>query len=219
VLKALHKRGATLLTTNYDDLLEKSCDLRRIGPSNKNDILKFNRGDLDGVFHLHGSYYDPDEVVLDTTDYYQVRHSDEVQNVLKTFLENRTILFIGCGSGLEDPNFDALLKWASERQENIPNRHCLLIRNGDTLNFKLLVRLKYGPDYQNLVPYLNKLLDDASQPADASQLPAGYPAPTKLEYDSPIRASPRTTTHLPHSPPRESQALPTQMPRCLCRHT
>jgi hypothetical protein len=121
---------------------------------------------LDGIFHVHGSYHNPGEVVLDTTDYYQVRHSDEVQNVLRTFLEYKTILFIGCGSGLEDPNFDALLKWASERQENIPNRHCLLIRNGDTLNFRPLVRLRYGPDYQNLVPYLNKLLDDPSQPAD-----------------------------------------------------
>ena len=51
----------------------------------------------------------------------------EAQDVLKTFLEYNTILFVGCGSGLEDPNFDVLLKWASERQKNIPNRHCLLV--------------------------------------------------------------------------------------------
>jgi SIR2-like domain len=164
VLKALHEKGATLLTTNYDDLLEKACNLRRIGRSNQDDILKFRRGDLDGIFHVHGSYQDPDEVVLDTKDYYKIRQSDEVQNLLKTFLDDRTILFVGCGSGLEDPNFDALLKWASERQKNIPNRHCLLIRNGDPLNYRPLLRLKYGPDYQDLAPYLNKLLDDPSQP-------------------------------------------------------
>jgi hypothetical protein len=162
VLKALHGKGATLLTTNYDDLLEKFCNLHRIGRSNQDDILKFKREDLGGVFHVHGSYHDPHEIVLDTTDYYQVRHSDEVQNVLKTFLEFKTIIFVGCGSGLEDPNFDALLKWASERQQNIPNRHCVLIRNGDTLNFRLLVPLRYGPDYQDLVPYLNRLLGDPS---------------------------------------------------------
>jgi hypothetical protein len=85
-----------------------------------------------------------------------------VQNLLKTFLEFHTILFVGCGSGLEDPNFGALLKWASERQENIPNRHCLLIRNGDSLNYRPLVRLKYSPDYQGLAPYLQKLLVDRS---------------------------------------------------------
>jgi hypothetical protein len=168
-LKALHAKGATLLTTNYDDLLEKSGGLHRIDRSNKDDILKFKRGDLDGVFHVHGSYHDPDEVVLDATDYYKARHLDEVQSVLKTFLEFKTILFVGCGSELEDPNFNALLKWASERQCNVPNRHCLLIRSGDTLNYRPLVRLRYGPDYQDLASYLNKLLEDHSQPAEVGR--------------------------------------------------
>jgi SIR2-like domain len=166
VLKALRENGAKLLTTNYDDLLEKFCDLPRIGRSNQDDILRFKGRDLDGIFHVHGSYQDPEEVVLDTRDYYQVRHSDEVQSTLKTFLEHYTILFVGCGSGLEDPNFNGLLKWASERQKNIPNKHCLLIRNGDILNYPPLVRLKYGDDYQDLVPYLSKLLDKPPQPAD-----------------------------------------------------
>jgi hypothetical protein len=95
-------------------------------------------------------------------------HSDEVQNVLKTFLEYKIMVFIGCGSGLEDPNFDALLKWASERQKNLPNRYCLLVRNGDNLKYTPLVRLKYGPGYQDLAPYLNKLLDEASRLVDVT---------------------------------------------------
>jgi hypothetical protein len=163
VLQALHKRGVTLLTTNHDDILEKTCNLRHIGRSNRDEILKFKRGDLDGVFHIHGSYHDPHEVVLGTTDYYQVTQSDEVQNLLKTFLEFNTILFVGCGSGLEDPNFSALLKWASERQENISNRHCLLVRDGDSLNHRLLTRVKYGPEYEDLAPYLKQLLDQPDQ--------------------------------------------------------
>jgi hypothetical protein len=162
-LKALREKGAKLLTTNYDDLLEKFCDLPRIGRSNQDDVLKFKGRDLDGIFHVHGSYQDPDEVVLDTRDYYQVRNSDEVQSTLKAFLEHYTILFVGCGSGLEDPNFEGLLKWASERQKSIPNKHCLLIRNGDALNYAPLIRLKYGNNYMDLAPYLNKLLDDSSQ--------------------------------------------------------
>jgi SIR2-like domain len=56
-------------------------------------------------------------VVLDTTDYYEVAHSDEVQSILKNFLEFKTILFVGCGSGLEDPNFNVLLKWARRAEE------------------------------------------------------------------------------------------------------
>lgn len=61
--------------------------------------------DLDPVFHLHGCYHDPHEVILDATDT-TPSHKDEVQNLLKTFLEFHTILVVG-------------LKWANERQENI----------------------------------------------------------------------------------------------------
>jgi hypothetical protein len=159
-LKKLHENGVILLTTNYDDILEKYCGLRHIGRSTIEDIVKFRRGDLDGVFHVHGSYHDPQEVVLDTTDYYQIRESDEVQNMFKAFLDDKTILFVGCGSGLEDPNFDGLLKWAAKRQKNIPNIHCLLVRDGDSLVCKPLLRVKYGPNYHDLAPYLNKLLDN-----------------------------------------------------------
>lgn len=165
-LKRLHEKGAKLLTTNYDDVLEKYCDLHRVGRSSPEDIIKFRRSDLDGVFHVHGSYHDPREVVLDAKDYYGVMQSDEVQNMLKAFLDDKTILFVGCGSGLEDPNFDRLLKWSSERQKYLPNRHCLLIRDGDSLKCKPLVRLTYGPEYDDLASYLNKLVNDAPTAAD-----------------------------------------------------
>ena len=160
VLKALYERGATLLTTYYDDILEKQCGIDRISRSNQDDISRFQRGDLNGVFHIHGSYHDVHEVVLDTTDYYGAKHSDEVQDILKTFLKSKTVLFVGCGSGLEDPNFDVLLKWASERETNIPHRHCLLVRDEDSVKYQPLVRVKYGPTYENLVVYLKRLLDD-----------------------------------------------------------
>jgi SIR2-like domain len=204
VLKALHGKGATLLTTNYDDLLERFCNLRRIGRSNTDDILKFKRGDLDGVFHIHGSYQDPHEVVLDTVNYYQVMQSDEVQNILKTFLEFKTVLFVGCGLGLQDPNFDALLRWASERQQNISNRHCLLIRNEDTLNYSPLIRLKYGADYQDLVPYLYKLLGDASQPANVA---GSAPTGVSRQYSNITEHSVASIADLTKRPEREPSRL------------
>jgi hypothetical protein len=92
VLKALHERGASLLTTNYDDALENHYGLQRISRSNQDDVSRFQRGDLNGDFHIHRSYYDQHEVVLDTTDYYEVKHSNQVQDVLKPFLQYKTIL-------------------------------------------------------------------------------------------------------------------------------
>lgn len=171
VLKTLHERGATLLTTSYDDVLEKHCGLQRIGRSNQDDVSRFQRGDLKGVFHIHGSYLDAHEVVLDTTDYYEVKHSGVVQHILKTFLEHKTILFVGCGSGLEDPNFDALLRWASKRHKNLPQQHYLLIRDDDSVNYQPLLQVKYGPRYEDLVLYLKRLLDDHTEaPSQARPL-------------------------------------------------
>jgi SIR2-like domain len=162
-LRNLFQRGAMLLTTNYDDLLEKACQSRHIGRSDQNELLRFKRGEVKGIVHLHGSHHNPNEVVLDGSDYDVVIHSDDIQNILRTFLEYKTLLFVGCGSGLDDPNFSALLKWAFDRQQNIPHWHCLLVRDGDTLNHKFLVRLRYGSSYQNLAPFLNALLPQPGQ--------------------------------------------------------
>jgi len=161
--KRLHQRGARLMTTNYDELLESHCGLQRVRRSIPEDVIKYEQGNLNGVFHIHGSFQDPKEVVLDPTGYYEVKASEDVQNLLKAYLRQNTILFVGCGSGLDDPNFNTLLEWASNREENIPNHHYLLVRDGDNLRYQPLVTLRYGPDYKDLVAYLNTLLGD---PAD-----------------------------------------------------
>lgn len=83
-----------------------------------------------------------------------------MQNMFKAFLNDKIILFVKYGSGLKDPNFNDLLKWAAKRQKNIPNIHYLLIRDRDSLVYKSLLRVRYGPRYQDLIPYLNKLLQD-----------------------------------------------------------
>jgi hypothetical protein len=169
-LRGLHQKGATLVTTNYDDLLETTCGLSRIGRKNKDELYKFESGDLDGVFHIHGSYQEPTEVVLNSLDYYIVQHDDLAQETMKSFFRHKTILFVGCGTGLEDPNFANLLDWAAERYKDITNRHVLLLRDQDQpsskLNFLLRARCG-GPSWSGLGPYLNELLQ-ASHTAQTS---------------------------------------------------
>lgn len=171
-LYRFHQNGAKLMTTNYDELLEHHCKLQRVRRLIPEDVRKYEQGSLDGVFHIHGSFQDPKEVVLNAIDYYQVKNSDDMQNLLRTYLGHKTILFIGCGAGLEDPNFDALLEWASTREENIPNHHYLLVRIGDDLRYNPLVALRYGPNYKDLVPFLNRLLDDPASPVERVGLSA-----------------------------------------------
>ena len=163
-LREFHRRGARLMTTNYDELLEHYCGLHCVQRLNPDDVRKYERCTSNGVFHIHGSFQYPQEVVLDPISYYQVKTSEDVQNLLKTYLGHHTILFVGCGSGLEDPNFRELLGWASSREETLPNHHYLLVRTRDSLECSPLITLRYGSDYEDLVPYLNTLLED---PANA----------------------------------------------------
>jgi hypothetical protein len=111
-LRGFHQRGAKLMTTNYDELLEHHCNLQLVRRSIPEDVRKYEQ------VHIHSSFQDPKEVVLDPIGYYQVKTSDDVQNLLKTYLGHNTILFVGCGLGLEDPNFNALLEWASSRNHD-----------------------------------------------------------------------------------------------------
>lgn len=159
-LRDFHRRGARLMTTNYDELLEHYCGLERVRRLIPEEVRKYERCTSNGVFHIHGSYQDLQEVVLDPIDYYKVTTSDDVQNLLKTYLAHSTILFVGCGSGLDDPNLRALLEWAGSREETIPHHYYLLARNQDNLRFKPMITLRYGSEYKDLVPYLNMLLED-----------------------------------------------------------
>ncbi|KFY82485.1 hypothetical protein V498_08574, partial [Pseudogymnoascus sp. VKM F-4517 (FW-2822)] len=90
----------------------------------------------------------------------------------------KTILFVGCGSGLEDPNFDALLRWASKRHKNLPHQHYLLIRDDDSVNYQPLLRVKCGPRYEDLVFYLKRLLDDHTE-VQSQARPPSLNAPTR----------------------------------------
>ncbi|KAL4816723.1 SIR2-like domain-containing protein [Aspergillus spinulosporus] len=175
-LKELHDRGATILTTNYDCLLDQYCGLEPICRSATDDLLRFQRGrgSKDGIFHIHGSYQKPGDVVLDPIDYYKVRESEDVRLFLEQCLKWNTVLFVGCGDGLGDENFSALLKWISEKHRNLPHTHTLLIKNDDSYNFNPLVRLKYGSKYNDLGPWLwNELLEHQalSNSTDSSKLP------------------------------------------------
>lgn len=162
-LGALQKQGAILLTTNYDHLLEHFCSLESISRLSITHLLELRRGTRKGIFHIHGSYREPGEVVLDTTDYFAIKQSAEVQNYLQSLVDDKTILFVGCGSGLEDPNFHSLLKWAGERHKNLPHAHYLMLRDEDLHDHKSLSPVRYGPSYRDLVPYLNRLLGASSQ--------------------------------------------------------
>lgn len=184
-LQAFHEKGATLLTTNYDHLLDRYCRLETIHRSATNDLLRFRRGRAfkDGVFHIHGSYQNPDDVILDPIDYYKVTVSPDVQDYLRKCLQDDLVLFVGCGDGLGDANFSALLRWITDKHRTIAHTHCLLVTNDDSYSFNPLVRLKYGANHSDLGPWLRtELLEKPPKTETVVTNPfdAMYPGTTRI---------------------------------------
>ncbi|GLA14399.1 hypothetical protein AnigIFM62618_000778 [Aspergillus niger] len=157
-LKELQNEGALLITTNYDDILEKHCGLDCISRSDDHKLQDFLHRSRDGILHIHGSYRRPEDVVLDATRYYKVSQRDAMKHTLENVLDTCTVLFIGCGEGLHDPNSNALLEWVAERTY-VGHKHYFLVQEDYKQHYSPLVRLTYRAPHKGQSLVLNRILE------------------------------------------------------------
>ncbi|XXH03339.1 hypothetical protein Hte_009737 [Hypoxylon texense] len=130
-LKILQGRGAALLTTNYDTLLENYCGFDSVDSGNEAGVLRWRRKSGNNyVFHPHGTWSNPSKLVLSTKDYYSVVRDKVIQDTMRATLTDKTILFIGCGTGLQDPNMGKLLEWVGREYGYLGARHYVLLPRG-----------------------------------------------------------------------------------------
>jgi len=123
-----------LVTTNYDDLIEKATPLRHVRWTDAASVSRFVRGDERRVLHLHGHWEEPDSVVLGIRSYEAVKNNEHTQAVLRAMGVAKSFLFVGCGDeGLADPNFGNFLAWlaALEAAAGVEHRHYRLARRKD----------------------------------------------------------------------------------------
>ncbi|KAI2628205.1 SIR2-like domain-containing protein [Xylaria nigripes] len=130
-LKALQEQGAMLLTTNYDDLLEKHCKLDALDASDPNGLVSYRRGSMEAIFHPHGYWRNPNHVVLSAEQYWRVKENQNIQETLQHILGTKTVLFVGCGGGLSDPNFGPLIQWAGEKNLGTGTSHYILLQRAE----------------------------------------------------------------------------------------
>jgi tetratricopeptide (TPR) repeat protein len=179
IIETIHDLGAQIATTNYDDLLTRG---RGISPLPWTDVALAHqtiRDDLESVLHLHGYYRDPESVILGLKSYKTLLASRGAQAILRAAVANKTLLFLGCGDGLSDPNFGSLLEWLAEAFGSSIYRHYSLCRTGErwTLPSTRLFYIEYGDDYPELAPFLRRELVPFAKlrkPASSTLPPAGY---------------------------------------------
>lgn len=178
ILHALKDLELPLSTTNYDVLLETVLGVQGMSWTSDGLVQDFLAGKVRSVLHVHGHYAEPDSVVLGAKSYERITKDKKFQNTLRSILQSRSVIFVGLGSGLDDPNFSALLDWVIEVKLSDSRHHFLLLRDSEAaakrphmpLNSRIHV-VGYGAAHSDLVPFLQRLAggrpDTPTQPVDA----------------------------------------------------
>ena len=161
-IRALYQSGARIITTNYDDLVDKHIKEKPILVDDTLAFKLFFQKKVTGICHIHGVWWHTKGAILDNMDYDRITQDETVQQSLKNSITgSEVLLFVGTGGGLEDPNFGSLLTWAARWNEGLAQSHCLLARNHekvDTVASGLNV-LRYGQEYSDLPVFLMDLVE------------------------------------------------------------
>ncbi|WP_290058761.1 tetratricopeptide repeat protein [Amycolatopsis solani] len=189
VIRALAALGVPLATTNYDGLIEDVTGLPPVTWRDGARVERVLRGDEPGVLHLHGHWRDPASVVLGVRSYEAVLGADHAQTIQRALATLRTMVFVGFGAGLGDPNFGALLDWISRVLTGSEYRHyrLCLAREVPALTGTAITPLPYGEDRAELAGFLLGL---PAAKADAAPGPAGRlpPRPRCFGRDALVEA-------------------------------
>lgn len=175
---AIGNLGAPITTTNYDSLLEKGL-LSRSATTwmdlSESQLVLQRRSSR--ILHLHGYWEQPDSVILGTQSYGMLAEHATATHVEKVLATAQSLLFIGCGDGLADPNFESLRRWLSTMFHDAEARHyrlCLdseLPRLASLHRDERIIPVAYGASHDQLLPFLDSLQPESGSHAVPSPTP------------------------------------------------
>jgi ATP-dependent RNA helicase HelY len=154
-----------ILTTNYDTLWEARFRQRKpITWTEPNSTTRYSRSAREFVYHLHGIYSNPESVILSGTDYGRLSERDTVPTLLKHISTSHSMLLLGYGQGLDDPNFGPLMDWLASTQATATHRHYLLLKSDQLPLIDVMQKLKsrltpivYGSAFDELPEFLRQV--------------------------------------------------------------
>ncbi len=169
LVSVLATLGVKLATTNYDNMIEDGTRYTPITWRDRGLASVFLRDATRDVLHLHGHFRQPESVVLGARSYGDICRDEFFQAALRGHMVSGTLLFVGCGAGLEDPNFGTLLEWGRTTLAQCPHSHFILVRSTELEDWREKLRgipivpIGYGPDHRDLTPFLHSLAERVQQ--------------------------------------------------------
>lgn len=181
VPEALIALGGPIVTTNYDGIL---CDLSKRPPLTWQQAGKLRDvliGQRKGIIHIHGHFDDARSVVLGVDSYYSIIGEGTAQALQEAIAALKTLVFVGCGGTLDDPNLGALLqRFAASGHKH---QHFQLVNATEQQAIQQEKRgtdairlVRYGDDFGHLAPFLASLVTTPKKAGGKAKHPK---APTK----------------------------------------
>lgn len=166
--RALLEYPFPVLTTNYDSLLESVGGRKSVDWTDLRGFQEVVTRSSDAIGHLHGLWSNPKSVVLTEANYAQFRTHKSIQALERAVSALKSIVYVGFGAGLGDPNFSALLKWHREAFPESTVTHYRLCRTAEEPELRKLhadehvVPIPYGSTYADLAPFLRARVPNRS---------------------------------------------------------
>jgi NAD-dependent SIR2 family protein deacetylase len=124
-----------IVTTNFDDLLERALDRRRLphAPIINNQALSLTAGRLQ-LLKIHGDLKQPDSLVISGQDYerYPQQKQELINNELRSLAAKHSFLFVGYS--VSDTDLKPQLRRVLDAQGDLARHHYLVV---DTISASL----------------------------------------------------------------------------------
>jgi len=169
--EAIDQLGCRIATTNYDDVGERITSRRSIVWNERQDVIEFVKGDDTTLLHFHGLFRDRKTVVLGKSSYAKHLRKKLPQFFQKLLPTLNTLVFIGFGEGMEDPNFSALMKWMKGQLKDSGDRHYRLCLDSQQREYDRqlpervrIYNVSFGSSHAELPAFIETLVPKTAIP-------------------------------------------------------
>ena len=121
--RAIARLPFPILTTNFDTLLELATGRATATWQEPAKMQSSLHNTESAIGHLHGCWTEPGSCILTESSYTSLLNSEAMKAIEQGFTVMKSVLYVGVGATLADPNFSRLLDWHREVLPGTKIRH------------------------------------------------------------------------------------------------